>query len=359
MKAFYIFLFLFNIIYALPIFPSSSSSSLAIISSSIISSTFKEQPKELDNINIYEQQERMIEEELIEDEEEVDYTPIIEDAIEEQLLQQQQQQQQTDDGSDSSSCPTTEYSIPVERFAQLVSTHWQFDHLDAIRSGAYKVISKQFQEHIQIHIEPISEKGQINEPSSRQQQQQQRSRQRSFSNALSNTWDMMMDLEILHAQIFGALQAHTEGSLHIAWDRLSDKLGQPAFEQFIRTVALQHCTLDPQQGSLSSTCLRDKATTISKELDEYINLNLNGVFVALEKEILPNLLANTSQDLKGVLDYFNRLFLLKDNQHLILQVSPWSEEDSDLQQQLQPLLYTSVDEHLQDFFENYSCFSRA
>lgn len=325
MKAFYIFLFLFNIIYALPIFPSSSPSSLAIISSSIISSTFKEQPQQQLQL---EEEEELIEEE----EEQVDYTPIIEDTIE------------ADDGS---SCPVTEYSIPVERFAQLVSTHWQFDHLDSIRSGAYKVISKQFQEHIQIHIEPISE------------QPSRRSQQRSFSNALSNTWDMMMDLEILHAQIFGALQAHTEGSLHIAWDRLSDKLGQPAFEQFIRTVALQHCSLDLQQGSLSSTCLRDKATTISKELDDYINFNLNGVFLALEKEILPNLLSNTSQDLKGVLDYFNRLFLLKDNQHLILQVSPWSEEDSDLQQQLQPLLYTSVDEHLQDFFENYSCFSRA
>lgn len=252
---------------------------------------------------------------------------------------------------DDGKCPQSEYGIPVERFAQLVSTHWQFDHLESIKSGTYKIISEQFQEHIQIGIEPTKES-----PPAIQNQ-----RQKSFNTISGSSWDMMMDLEILHAQIFGAIQAHTEGSLHIAWDRLSDKLGQPAFGQFIRNVALNYCTLDKEQGLLSSTCLKEKASTLSLELDEYINLNLNAVFTALENDILPNLLSNTSKDLSDVLAYFNRLFLLKDNQHLYLQVAPWSTEQSDLKSKLLPLLNTSVlnDDHLTDFFESYACLSRA
>lgn len=254
---------------------------------------------------------------------------------------------------DEGKCPQSEYGIPVERFAQLVSTHWQFDHLESIKSGTYKIISEQFQEHIQISIEPTKESPSL--PLINNQ------RQKSFNIISGTSWDMMMDLEILHAQIFGAIQAHTEGSLHIAWDRLSDKLGQPAFGQFIRNIALNYCTLDKEQGLLSSTCLKEKASTLSLELDEYINLNLNAVFTALENDILPNLLSNTSKDLSDVLAYFNRLFLLKDNQHLYLQVAPWSTEQSDLKLKLLPLLNKSVlnDDHLTDFFENYACLSRA
>ncbi|KAI7894643.1 uncharacterized protein EV154DRAFT_498435 [Mucor mucedo] len=253
---------------------------------------------------------------------------------------------------DDGKCPQSEYGIPVERFAQLVSTHWQFDHLESIKSGTYKIISEQFQEHIQIGIEPTKE----SEPVLQQQNQ----RQKSFNTISGSSWDMMMDLEILHAQIFGAIQAHTEGSLHIAWDRLSDKLGQPAFGQFIRNVALNYCTFDQEQGLLSSTCLKEKASTLSMELDEYINLNLNAVFTALENDILPNLLSNTSKDLSDVLAYFNRLFLMKDNQHLYLQVAPFTGQ-SDLKLKLLPLLNTSVlnDDHLTDFFESYACLSRA
>ncbi|KAI9353098.1 hypothetical protein BD770DRAFT_393014 [Pilaira anomala] len=274
-------------------------------------------------------------------------TPIIKEESDNNTLEPIQQ----------NGCPTTEFGIPVERFAQLVSTHWQFDHLDSIKSGTYKIISEQFQEHIKISIESTTAEQQDGPFINNQ-------RQKSFNtvkSSSSNSWDMMMDLEILHAQIFGAIQAHTEGSLHIAWDRLSDKLGQPAFEMYIRSIALKHCTLDKDQNSISSTCLKEKASILSLELDEYINFNLNHVFNALEIDILPNLLSNTSRDLSDVLAYFNRLFLLKDNQRLYLQVTPWSTEQSDLKSRLLPLLEKSVlnDDHLTDFFESYACLSRA
>ncbi|GAA5809054.1 hypothetical protein MFLAVUS_002457 [Mucor flavus] len=226
-----------------------------------------------------------------------------------------------------------------------------------MKSGTYKIISQLFQEHIKISIEATNKDKDNNNNAPFINNQ----RQKSFNTVRSSSWDAMMDLEILHAQIFGAIQAHTEGSLHIAWDRLSDKLGQPAFEMYIRMIALKHCTLDKEEGYLSSTCLKEKASSLSLELDEYIHINLNAVFMALEKDILPNLLANTSKDLSDVLAYFNRLFLLKDNQHLYLQVTPWSTEQSDLKSKLLPLLERSVlnDDHLTDFFESYACLSRA
>lgn len=250
--------------------------------------------------------------------------------------------------SEDSACPDTNYEIPVERFAQLLSTHWQFDHLEAIKSGTYRIISEQFQKRIKVTIEPKT----VSSPAP-----PRNNRQRSFRLILGSTWDMM-DLEILHAQLFGAIQAHTEGSLHLAWDRLADKLGQPAFEAYIRTTALKYC---PNENMLlSSDCLAENATQLSFELDEYVKQNLVEIFTALDMDVLPQLLSNTSKDLSDVLAYFNRLFSLGENHQLDLKVTPWTQQTDSLKAKLLPLLDNSisVDEHLVDFFANYACLSR-
>lgn len=251
---------------------------------------------------------------------------------------------------DANTCPETDFLIPVERFAQLVSTHWQFDHLDFIKSGTYKTISEQFQKHITVSIQ--QKKGNAAD----QQQTMNNNRQKTFR--IISSWEMM-DLEILHAQIFGAIQAHTEGSLHLAWDRLADKLGQPAFEAYIRSTSLKHC--GQQDMLLSSTCLKQSAAQLSLELDDYIQQNLIQVFNALDSDVLPQLLANTSKDLTDVLAYFNRLFLLGDNQQLELQDTPWTQQTDSLKSKLLPLLEKSIlnDDHLFDFFSDYACLSRA
>lgn len=253
---------------------------------------------------------------------------------------------------DTNTCPETDFLIPVERFAQLVSTHWQFDHLDSIKSGTYKTISEQFQKHISVSIQ--QKKGK----SVDQQQQQTMNSNRQKTFRIISSWEMM-DLEILHAQIFGAIQAHTEGSLHLAWDRLADKLGQPAFEAYIRSTALKHC--GKQDMLLSSTCLKQSAAQLSLALDDYIQQNLIQVFNALDSDVLPQLLANTSKDLTDVLAYFNRLFSLGDNQQLELEVTPWTQQTDSLKSKLLPLLDKSTlnDDHLFDFFSDYACLSRA
>ncbi|CAO3636434.1 unnamed protein product [Mucor fragilis] len=256
----------------------------------------------------------------------------------------------TIDQQDTNTCPDTDFLIPVERFAQLVSTHWQFDHLDSIKSGTYKTISEQFQKHISVSIQHKRGK------EADQQQTMNSNRQKTFR--LISSWEMM-DLEILHAQIFGAIQAHTEGSLHLAWDRLADKLGQPAFEAYIRSTASRHC--GQQDMLLSSTCLKQSAAQLSLELDDYIQQNLVQVFNALDSDVLPQLLANTSKDLTDVLAYFNRLFSLGDDQQLELEVTPWTQQTDSLKSKLLPLLDKSTlsDDHLFDFFSDYACLSRA
>jgi hypothetical protein len=177
-----------------------------------------------------------------------------------------------------------------------------------------------------------------------------------------------MDFELLQAQIFGAIQAHTEGNLPLAWDKIADKLGRPALENFIKTNTMTHCqsndTMEEQQ-LVSSQCLKEKAEIMSSQFDDYINVHLDDVITELDKNILPDLLARTSRDLSDVLNYFNNLFLRKNNQQLYLNVIPWEQqningENTSLKTQLLPLLNKSIlnDDHLVDFFLNYACLSR-
>ncbi|KAI9480434.1 MAG: hypothetical protein EXX96DRAFT_180372 [Benjaminiella poitrasii] len=238
----------------------------------------------------------------------------------------------------NNACPESDYTIPVERFAQLISSHWHFDHLDSIKSKTYKVISEQFQKHISIETNPPP------------------ADQTTF--AYPSSWDMM-DLEILYAQIFGAIQAHTEGSLHLAWDRIADPLGQPALESYIRQTASSYCGTD---GSdlLGAFCLKQNATRISSNFNGYIEAHLVEVFRSLDNDVLPQLLTGTSKDLLDVLEYFNRLFTSNDHQQLYLQVTPWAQDSLFVESELLPLLQSSIlsDDHLLDFFSSYACLSR-
>ncbi|KAI7904941.1 uncharacterized protein BX663DRAFT_529878 [Cokeromyces recurvatus] len=243
---------------------------------------------------------------------------------------------------DPNACPETDYRIPIERFAQLISTHWHFDHLDSIKTKTYKIISEQFQKHISISIIESNS---------------QSLQQKAFIQP-SSSWDMM-DLEILYAQIFGAIQAHTEGSLHLAWDRLADTLGQPALESHIKQIVSNYCGgLD--HDALGAFCLKQNATQLSTDFYNYIESQLIEVFRTLDNNVLPQLLLDISKDLLDVLDYFNRLFSLNDNQQLYLQVTPWSHNDVFVKSKLMPLLEKSTlnDNHLSEFFSNYACLSR-
>ncbi|KAI9268761.1 hypothetical protein BY458DRAFT_510999 [Sporodiniella umbellata] len=224
-------------------------------------------------------------------------------------------------------CPESEYGIVVEHFSQLVATHWQFDHLDSMMANTYRMIAESFQQHIQI----TSDK--------------------------RDYMDDTMDLEILHAQIFGAIQAHTEGSLPLAWDELADKLSKQALEGYIRSKSLEHCTLT---GDLvSSTCLRDKAELLATDMEDYIRASLEEIYTTLDDDILPKLLTKTRNDLIHILDYFNRIFFLEESKHLSLNVLPWTHQKESLKLAILPSLTLDNDNHPKNFFSQYVCLSKA
>ncbi|KAI8972317.1 hypothetical protein BDB01DRAFT_469065 [Pilobolus umbonatus] len=203
-----------------------------------------------------------------------------------------------------------EYTIPYDQLSQLISTHWQYDHLDTILNGIYRTISQEIENHITLHIQ-------------------------------QTTNDELMDFEILQAQISGAIQAHTESNLPLAWDTAS--LSRSSLELFIQQRTIVYCT-----ESIHSSCLSEHADTLSAEFNQYILTHLEESIDRLDNEILPDLLQSTVNDLSHVIDYFNRLFL--PNKQLYLDITPWKAHT--LFGLLLPLITQSVihDHQLTEFY---------
>ncbi|KAG0168480.1 hypothetical protein DFQ28_006942 [Apophysomyces sp. BC1034] len=176
-----------------------------------------------------------------------------------------------------------------------------------------------------------------------------------------------MDLDILKAQMFGAIQAHTEGKLPLAWDKVGDLLGRPAIEVYVREMLQRYCRDDKEEPrgkdsqQVSSTCLAENALQLSSELDRYVGLNLVNVFETLDKDVLPNMLKHISQDLKDVLEYFNRAFLHRDDRRLFLNVIPWQcTRTNTLSSRLLALAtdQTNDEDHPTAFFSHYASLAR-
>ncbi|KAF7730691.1 hypothetical protein EC973_001640 [Apophysomyces ossiformis] len=263
--------------------------------------------------------------------------------------------------NDIKASSTEGFHVQIDRFAQLIAIHWQFDHLDTIISKSYKEIANQFQEHVQITI-------QSNDVSHVSQQV-------PLSPSSSSVPLDIVDLDILKAQMFGAIQAHTEGKLPLAWDKVGDLLGRPALEVYIREVLQRYCRQDVEHAEeghknqelqqVSSSCLAENAQQLSAELDHYVGLNLVNIFETLDKDVLPGMLMHISRDLKDVLEYFNKAFLHRDDRRLFLNVIPWqaSENNGDNNSLSSRLLElatgtTREDDHPTDFFSHYASLAR-
>ncbi|CEI95355.1 hypothetical protein RMCBS344292_09544 [Rhizopus microsporus] len=201
------------------------------------------------------------------------------------------------------------FGVQVDTLSQLIATHLHFDHLDAVIGHTDKEIAMQFRHHIQITIQPTT-----NTKTSHVQ----------FTLQQLPSIDIM-DLEILKSQIFAAIQAHTEGILPLTWDKLADKLSRQAIEQHVRQLLLTTCPSE-EQDVIPSQCLNDNAVKLNQDLEQYIMAHLDRVFEALDQYALPDLLQHTAEDLKGILKYFNSVFLSSENRQFVLQVIPWNDD---------------------------------
>ncbi|KAI7877052.1 hypothetical protein K492DRAFT_172029 [Lichtheimia hyalospora FSU 10163] len=205
--------------------------------------------------------------------------------------------------------------VQIDRFAQLVATHWQYDHLESIKTSSYDNIAKQMREHVEIMIQPSSSAIEHSDNDD------------AMTTSATAMPDDAMDVDILKAQIFGAIQAHIGGDLPLAWDELGDQLSQPAIETYVRSLVLKHC---PQTGDhVDHTCLNEYGEQILSDLDDYVAKNVADIFGTLNREFVPDLLTHTEKDLRQVLDYFNTAFFHQSNDQeqdgmqLTLRVLPW------------------------------------
>lgn len=248
------------------------------------------------------------------------------------------------------------FPVQVDRLAQLIATHLQFDHLDAVISRTDKEIATEFQHHIQINVEANEFDDELVSHNTNQYTIQQQ----------LPTLDMM-DLEILKSQIFAAIQAHTEGNLPLTWDKLADKLSRQAIESYLRTSLLETCGGQHEEEDIVlSSCLNQNAIQLATNLDLYLTSSLEYVFEALDQQALPDLLQHTAQDLKGILKYFNSAFLQNGNRKFILEVVPWNSDPTDihnfksrlLEMAVHPSLIDNEDVHSTAFFVEYAAMAR-
>ncbi|KAI8984595.1 hypothetical protein BDF20DRAFT_860784 [Mycotypha africana] len=211
------------------------------------------------------------------------------------------------------------FPVQIDRLAQIIATHVQFDHLDAVITNTDKEIATEFRHHIQISVE--SDEEQNNDVFVDNDQQHP-------FNSLP-TLDMM-DLEILKSQIFAAIQAHTEGNLPLTWDKLAYKLSKQAIESYLKQSISEVCLKDDsnEDGIVLSSCLQQHANELVTNLDQYISTSLSVIFEKLDHESLPILLKHTADDLKGILAYFNSVFLQDGKKKFVLEVIPWNSDDT-------------------------------
>ncbi|KAI9302119.1 hypothetical protein BJ944DRAFT_145975, partial [Cunninghamella echinulata] len=201
-----------------------------------------------------------------------------------------------------------EEKIQLELFSQLVSTHWQFEHLDSIMSTSHKDVANQIQSHIQIDVRP---KNSITPYQTIFSQNEQPSSPTSTPIMIED-----MEYDLLKSQMMNAIQARTQELLPEVWDQLGDALGRPAMEQFIQQ--LNNSNHHPNK--ISYKCIQDNAKILSNQLDDYVQHHLKKIWFDMEQDILPDLLTKTVKELDQVVSYFNEAF---HTHHLVLNVAPW------------------------------------
>lgn len=222
--------------------------------------------------------------------------------------------------SDASTSSNT--LVQVDRFAQLIATHWQFDHLDTIKSACYDYIAQQMRDHIEISVHGSSNSNNDDDDPTLIATAPD---QHPLSAISSSD---VMDLDILRAQIFGAIQAHVGGRLPIMWDELGDKLGRPAIELYVRRLVLSHCdSVSNDDDHVEHACLVEYGHQILAEIDRYVVRHLINLFDIMNGEYLEPLLQHTATDLHQVLAYFNTALFSHETTRLSLHVLPWKQAE--------------------------------
>ncbi|KAG2227222.1 hypothetical protein INT45_008466 [Circinella minor] len=116
-------------------------------------------------------------------------------------------------------------NVPIDRLAQLITSHYQYEHFDPLINDYSNALAKQLQFH-DIHIAPDVE-----------------------------------DPPTLEAQVIQAIQSHVENKL------LSSAQPLPS----MRDIIAKHCPpIDQEEGMVQASCLTRSAEQLSTELDQFV-----------------------------------------------------------------------------------------
>ncbi|CAO3601336.1 unnamed protein product [Absidia cylindrospora] len=206
--------------------------------------------------------------------------------------------------------------IQVDLFSQLLSTHWQFDHLDSIMSQSHKEIADHIQNHIEIDIQTTDQPSLASFELSSSPKPQQQPMQRPSMMRMEH-----MEYDLLKSQMMNAIQARTQGLLPEMWDQVGEALGRPAIEGYVQQLLRTACPSNEEWVEMS--CLDQHAMTLSSQLDAYVQRHLTSIWTLFQKDALPNLLGSTVKELEKVVDYFNDE-AQEHHPRIIVHVLPWS-----------------------------------
>ncbi|KAI9252991.1 hypothetical protein BDA99DRAFT_177250 [Phascolomyces articulosus] len=116
-------------------------------------------------------------------------------------------------------------TVQIDRLAQLITSHYQYEHLDPLINEYASALAKQLQFH-DIHIAPDVE-----------------------------------DPPTLEAQVIQAIQSHVENRL------LSSAQPLPS----LRDIIANHCPpMNQEEGLVKASCLTRSAEQLSIELDQFV-----------------------------------------------------------------------------------------
>ncbi|KAI8067191.1 hypothetical protein BC940DRAFT_227206, partial [Gongronella butleri] len=216
---------------------------------------------------------------------------------------------------------TEDDRIHVDTFAQVVASHWQFDHLDALKTMSHKEMADRIQHHIHIDIHTHDDDKKANK--------------HGGSGKASDA----MEHELLKSQMLNAIQARTQGLLPEVWDEVGDALGRPCMEAYVQQLVQEACHC--KQGWVLLSCLQTKAEQLTHNLDDYVQGHLDRIWSHMESDVLPHLLQRTSRELEQVVSYFNDQAFFSNP--ITLNILPWqppSQTDDN-----SPLALSSLDDH--------------
>lgn len=230
--------------------------------------------------------------------------------------------------------PQEDEVIQIEVFSQLVSGHWQFDHLDSLISQSHKEIADRLQDRIRIDM--IQTLPLDLTPVNQQQQQRQQ--------PIMMRPTEVMEYGLLKSQMMNAIQARTQGMLPEMWDQMGgEALGRPKVERMIQEFLRSSCPPPPppsshhrrrQEAETSAEAIKDRVTLsclqthlarFSSQLNEYIQINLTKIWNQLHQQALPDLLDSTAKDLENLIAYFNHNINNLQHHRIHLTVLPWVE----------------------------------